>query len=143
VPFPGHILGVAVAVGLAVVANSQAADRSAWKCTARPVEPCFRHHGRLSSQNGIALKIWLIGTKRIVGLESTELPRTVEKYLDMTTPDLSDIYGDFEICPLEPDTPGALRRVCVAAAEKLLVQNRRASQPPFRLLSTWPGTAGR
>ena len=33
-----------------------------WQCPVKPAEACFKHHGRLSSQNGIAYKIWLIGT---------------------------------------------------------------------------------
>ena len=56
----------------------------------------------------------------------------------MTSSDHSYIYGDFDICPMEPDKPGHLRRVCVAGMEKLVVQNLRGSRPPFRLLSTWP-----
>jgi len=46
---------------------------------------CFKHHGRLSSQNGTALMIWLIGTTRVVALENSELPPAVEKYLDMAS----------------------------------------------------------
>ena len=63
------------------------------------VEPCFKHHGRLSSQNGIAEMIWLIGTTRIVGLENSSLPQEVHKYLDAASPDFSYIYEDFDICP--------------------------------------------
>jgi hypothetical protein len=105
---------------------------------AKANESCFKHHGRLSSQNGIALMIWLIGTKRIVGLEDSVLPPAVHEYLDMASPNHSYIYGDFEICPLEPDTPGHMRRARVAGAEKLVVKNLQDSRPPFRLLSTWP-----
>jgi len=50
----------------------------------------------------------------------------------------SYIYGDFEICPLEPVRAGYMRAVCVLSAEKLVVQNLRRSRPAFRLLSTWP-----
>jgi hypothetical protein len=109
---------------------------------AQSVEPCFKHHGRLSSQNGIALMIWLIGTTRIVGLENSDLPPEVDKYLDMASPNHSYIYGDFDICPLEPDTPGHMRRVRVVGAEKLVVQNLQALRPPFRLRSTWPVDGG-
>src|SRR5262245_56051501 len=96
-----------------------------WRCGRKPVEPCFKHHGRLSSQNGVALKVWLIGTKRIVGLDNdiAELPPEVRKYMEMTSSDHSYVYGDFEICPLEKDTPGHMRSVCVAGAEKLVVQD--------------------
>jgi len=76
-----------------------------------------------------------------VGVEGTEFPALVEKYLEMTSPDHSYIYGDFDICPTEPDKPGVVRRVCVTGAEKLVVQNLRGSRPSFRLLETWPRAA--
>jgi hypothetical protein len=140
---PVHI--GAISLGLWLAMSTAGVGAASWECHARPIDPCFRHHGRLSSQNGIALKIWLIGTTRMVALESTELPPLVEQYLDMTSTRHSFVYGDFDICPLEPDTPGHLRRVCIAGAEKLVVQSLQGSLPPFRLLSTWPadGQAGR
>jgi hypothetical protein len=133
------LLGV-ICLGLLPAMSAQSVGGSSWRCPTQPVESCFKHHGRLSSQNGIPLKIWLIGTTRVVGLENDfeELPVLVRKYLDMTSSDHSYIYGDFDICPLESDKPGHLRRVCVAGAEKLVVQNLRSTRPPFRLLSTWP-----
>ena len=122
--------------------STNGAGAAPWLCRAKPVEPCFKHHGRLSSQNGIALKIWLLGTTRMVALDNDpdELPAIVRKYLEITSPDHSYIYGDFDICPLEPDTPGHLRRVCVVGAEKLVVHNLQGSLPPYRLLSTWLAT---
>ena len=121
--------------------HRELAPLTQWPCSTQPIEPCFKHHGRLSSQNGIALKIWLIGTKRVVGLDndSEQLPAPLPKYLEMTSPDHSYIYGDFEICPTEHDTPGHLRRACVRGAEKLVVQDVAGSRPPFRIRSTWPG----
>ena len=112
-------------------------------CPGRPVEPCFKRHGRLSSQNGIPFTIWLIGTTRRVGLANGVewLPESARKYLEMTSPEHSYIYGDFEICPLESDTPGQLRQVCVGGAEKLVIENLQHLRPPFRLLSTWPTDA--
>jgi hypothetical protein len=111
-----------------------------WQCHARPIAPCFTAHGRLSSQNGAPLKIWLIGTNRVVRVENgfDNIPSAMQKYLEMTSPDHSYIYGDFEICPLEPDTPGHMRSACVTSATKLVVRNLRQSQPAFRLPSTWP-----
>jgi len=109
-----------------------------WICSGKPVERCFEHRGRLSSQNGIALVIWLVGTTRRVRVDDTEIPAFVEKYLEMTSDDHSYVFGSFEICPLEPDTPSRMRSVCVSGAENLVVQNLRKPGPPFRLLSTWP-----
>ena len=83
--------------------------------------------------------IWLIGTSRIVALDNgvEELPPLISKYLEMTSPNHSYVYGDFDICPLERDTPGHMRRVCVIGAQKLVVQDIQAVRAPFRLLSTW------
>ena len=102
------------------------------RCSARPVEPCFKHRGRLSSQNGIPLAIWLVGTTRRLGVYDTEIPSFIEKYLEITSKNHSYIFGVFEICPLEPDTPGHLRAVCVSGGENLVVQNLREARPAFR-----------
>jgi hypothetical protein len=130
----------AFSFGLWLVTGTSMTGEGTWKCTAKPVGPCVKRHGRLSSQNGIALKIWLIGTTRMVALDNDfdDLPPAVRKYLEMTSPDHSYIFGDFEICPLEPDEPGHIRRVCVVGGERLVVQPLAASTPPFRLPSTWP-----
>ena len=135
-----HLRAAAMAVSLWLVTGTAEPQSASWQCPARPVEPCVTQHGRLSSQNGIALKIWLIGTRRMVGLENDidDLPPSVRKYMDMTSPDHSYIYGDFSMCPLEPDVPGHLRRVCVTGAERLVVRRLNGSGPAFRLLSTWP-----
>jgi len=132
-----------MSLALCLVASSVVTAQSGWWCRAKPVQPCFKHHGRLSSQNGIALRLWLIGTRRIVNVDNRidDLPRDVRPYLEMTSPEHSYIFGDFEICPLEPDTPGHSRLVCLAGAEKLVVQNLQGLRPPFRVRSTWPSEA--
>jgi hypothetical protein len=110
------------------------------QCDTPPVEPCFEHRGRLSGQNGIAHMLWLVGTKRIVAVDNAEMPKVLRKYLDMTSADHGDIYGDYEICPLEPDRGGQMRRVCISGASMLVVQDRDHLRPPLRLLVTWPTT---
>jgi hypothetical protein len=129
--------GVAFCV-LSAAVDAHAADPSGWRCTGTPVEACVTRRGRLSSQNGIARRIWVIGTKRTVGVSETVVPASIEKYLEMTSDDHSQVYGDFEICPLEPDAPGRMQSVCVSGASRLVVQNLRRPRPPFRLRSTWP-----
>jgi hypothetical protein len=56
----------------------------------------------------------------------------------MTSPEHSYIYGDFTVCPLEPDVAGHMRSVCVSGYEKLVVQSSNQSRAPFRLLFSWP-----
>ena len=117
--------------------------QASWKCPEQPIEPCVKRHGRLSSQNGIALTVWLIGTTRRVAVANDveSLPSIVQKYLTITSDDHSYIFGDFEICPTRPDVPGRIMHACVAGAEKLVVEPLRRREPPFRLLSTWPSAA--
>jgi hypothetical protein len=90
--------------------------------------------------NGIPTRIWLIGTNRVVAVGGRyTLPENGDRYLDPTTPDYSFIYGDFELCPEEPDVAGTMRHVLLVGAENLVVENiLDSSRPPFKLLSTWP-----
>ena len=135
------VAGLAVAMSLSAAAAGQGPRREPavkWEpCRTPPVEPCFTHRGRLSAQNGIAHMLWLVGTKRIVAVDGN-MPEVLAKYLDMTSPDHSDIYGDYEICPLELDQPGRMRQACVSSATRLVVQDRARVRPPIRLLATWP-----
>ena len=102
--------------------------------------PCFTHHGRLSSQNGIAIRIWLIGTKRSVGVDG-ELPQAIKDledlYLSLTSEQHSYIFGDFTMCPTSPDIPGHTRHVRLTAATNLVVQDINRQRPPFKVISTW------
>ena len=111
-----------------VVAVSCAANRAlrhaSWAIV-RPERNCPHDLGRS-------------GTKRIVALHDTQIPERLSKYLEMTSPDYSDVYGDFEICPLGPALPGHVQPACVASATRLVVQDRERARPPLRLLSTWP-----
>jgi len=70
------------------------------------------------------------------------IPSEAHPYLEMTSPDHSYIYGDFEICPLEPDAPGRMRDVCVVSGKNLVVENLQALWTPFRLKSTWTAAPG-
>jgi hypothetical protein len=130
-------------VTLLVLASALFGDQadqatSTWgKCSRPPVEPCFTHRGRLSGQNGRAHTMWLVGTKRIVAVDN-EMPEMLLKYLDMASPEHGDIYGDYVICPLDPDRPGHMRSVCVSSGNRLVVQDREDRHPPVRLIATWP-----
>jgi hypothetical protein len=126
-------------LGVLLIAAVPLVAQQPWTCSTPPVEPCAKRHGRLSSQNGIALRLWLIGTKRVVALENGDtLPSEIQRYLELTSEDHSYIFGDFVVCPLAPDTPGQMGRACVTGAERLVVQPLRRTGPPFRILSTWP-----
>jgi hypothetical protein len=131
--------GNRAALTVCVAAASLTAQQS-WTCSKPPVETCAKRHGRLSSQNGIPLRLWLIGTKQVFAVANSieSLPSEVRPYLEMTSEDHSYIYGDFVVCPLELDAPGNMRQACLTGAEKLVVQPLRRPGPSFRVLSTWP-----
>jgi len=77
---------------------------------------CFTVHGRLKIYNGTpACRIWIIGTKRILGIacdEQVDLPPDIYSFI------VGDaaIYGDFRVCPLTPEHKGWMRDVCVESA---------------------------
>lgn len=136
--------GCLLSVTGVAVFGTQAQPATATTCQRPPIEPCLDRHGRLSTQNGIAQTIWLIGTTRRVKVtnELTDfLPAGALKYTELTSPDHSYIFGDFTICPIEADATGHMRDVCVTAAKNLVVQTIDGSRPPFRIRSTWPNLA--
>jgi hypothetical protein len=132
------VIALVLLAQMSSATGQDATEPTSWRCLTPPIEPCFMHRGRLSGQNGIAHMIWLVGTKRIMAVQETQIPAMLGKYLAMTSPDHSDVYGDFEICPLEPDQAGHMRSACVASAARLVVQDRERSGPLIRLVSTWP-----
>jgi hypothetical protein len=137
-----HLARVFVTLGgvLCIAMAGMGAQGSETVCAPPQDQPCTVRHGRFSTQNGITQTIWLIGTRRIVNVANDLkdfLPRDVLKYTEMTSPDHGDIFGDFTVCPLEPETAGHMRAVCVAAAKHLVVQPDDKSRRPVRIGSTW------
>lgn len=101
-----------------------------------PIEPCFRIHARLYTTNGIPVRLWPVGTKRHLAVRNLDsLHPLIARYLDSD----SNLYGDFEACPLTEDRPGHMRSVCLRSAENLVVERGSGDQREvFRLLPTWP-----
>ena len=81
--------------------------------------------------------------EEIVAVDNTQMPDALLEYLEMTSSRHSDIYGDYEICPLERDRLGHMRSVCVSSGSRLVVQDRERKRPPVRLLATWPKEVSR
>jgi hypothetical protein len=103
------------------------ATKPAWQtCKEDPdlVAACFTLHGRLSLWNGTpTVRIWRVGTKRILGVPSDTLPQDVDR-LFSNDPWADDIYGDFEACPLTPERPGEMQMVCISSASHLIRKRR-------------------
>ncbi len=102
---------------------------------AQDSEPCKRSEasagepfvvrGRLSLSNGNpSVRIWIVGTKRILGVrgdEKPDLPTPLPKMLKWDV----DIFGDFTVCPMTKYRPGHMQMVCIKSADNLVVKKRR------------------
>jgi len=51
--------------------------------------------------------------------EDPGLPANVRKAFK---PFENRIFADFEVCPLEPEQPGVMQSVCIAAAKNIVVE---------------------
>lgn len=98
-----------------------------------PPRLCRTVHGRLYVANGTpAVRIWVIGTKRVLGVPATDgsdmphLPRNVQRRWRGTSDSAfySDVYGDFRVCAWKPQRPGEMQRVRVVSAQNLVIQRR-------------------
>jgi len=81
-------------------------------------------------------RLWVIGTHHLFGIlsgpgplpeldnESPQLPRNVDRLLSEDT----SVFGDFEVCPLEPEVKGSMQMACIASA-KNLVQKYATESP--------------
>jgi len=89
----------------------------------RVIAACYTVHGRLSNWNGNPTRrIWIIGTKRILGLrEGTELPGVLEESLSDFD---HEVYGDFEFCPFTPLKAGVMQVGCLAAVSNYQIKAR-------------------
>jgi len=93
------------------------------RCNPELVGACFTVHGRLSPSNGTpSLRIWIIGSKRILGVIPSEdeiVPPTLMAHLRFGT----SIYGDFTVCPFTESKPGEMQMVCIEEAKNLVVES--------------------
>ena len=105
---------------------------------------CYWTHGRLSAYNGDpSIRLWKIGTKRILGIysgpsrypprtdadsELPEYPRNLDHAYEVagiTEPTPYPAYADFEVCPLEPERPGWMQAVCIESAKNIFIDKSR------------------
>ena len=100
---------------------------------------CFWTRGRIREGNGTpAYRMWKVGTKRLLGIysglstyndplsldnENPEFPANIDK---TWAPEVgAPLYDEFEVCPLAPEHPGAMRPVCVESAKNLFVDREK------------------
>jgi hypothetical protein len=92
----------------------------------RVVAACYKVHGRFSFYQGTpAFRIWVVGTKRLLGVlgpledeENPIVPDNLARYVVANGP---DVFGDFVVCPLRAERSGWMRMVCVQSVERLVV----------------------
>ncbi len=84
---------------------------------------CFALHGRMFVSNGgPSLRIWRVGTDRILGVfdpENEIIPENLAKRLGGYD---VDVYGDFEVCPFTKSRDGEMQMVCVESASHLVTK---------------------
>ena len=95
----------------------------ACKTDPRVIGDCFKIHGRASIWNGNpTLRIWRIGTNRILGVrEGAPVPQNLKESFGSPW---NEVYGDFLVCPFTESRPGWMQIVCVDLAENLFVKQR-------------------
>lgn len=83
----------------------------------------FKFHGRLMLYNGTpSVRIWIIGTKRLVGvpgrdIEPAEMPDELTSLISWGT----QIYADFHVTPLTKYKKGEMQMVRIDAVENLVI----------------------
>jgi hypothetical protein len=99
-------------------------------CKGNPkvVGECFKIHGRAFVSDGTPdLRIWQVGTKRVLGVtasaiaDDAEDPIAPDNLLRALDADKHFVFGDFELCPFTQERGGQMQMVCVERAENLVV----------------------
>ena len=94
---------------------------------------CYWQHGRIGYYNGTpAIRLWKIGTNRLLAIysgpsvdrygldnEDPQMPANLKRTLK---PSQNQVFGDFEVCPLEPEREGAMQAACIESAKNLAVK---------------------
>jgi hypothetical protein len=130
------LLMTLVAVTLSATGAPQRAPKRKIICkTPEIAASCYWAHGRLAFGNGNpSCRLWKIGTRRILGIysgpeslkpasvysESPELPANLEHAFKT---DLTRVYADFEICPLEPEVAGSMQAACIESAKNIFTED--------------------
>lgn len=126
-----YLLALSFAVFFPICAAAQEEGVSSCKMNKEVVGECFTFHGRLRLGNGTpAVRIWRIGTSRILGVHQVMgsdgvevflLPKSLRARLDWGV----SYFGDFESCPLTKEKQGEMQVVCVESVSNLVVIDNR------------------
>jgi len=114
-----------------VVTRSSPATADDKPCSKHPqlVGSCFTVRGRLSVYNGApALRIWRIGTKRILGVSEQRfavpgyrnVPENIRAEIDQD----KALIGDYVVCPFTKPKENEMQMVCIEKVTNLVVKKR-------------------
>ena len=117
-----------VLILLAVAVYSYSAEQDTDKNRNELSAESMRVHGRLSVYDGNpSCRIWIVGTKRILGIHEfeEECPIPVELHRILAE-DVNDrlIYADFIVRPLTEQKDGVMQIVQFESAENIVVTTR-------------------
>lgn len=93
---------------------------------------CFTVHGRLTACTAVPnARIWIVGTKRVLGVVDAGgspagevlLPPALEDQLFASPPCSKAAFGDFTVCPITRFQPGHMQMVCVVRATRVTVKD--------------------
>ena len=122
---------VPVAILLIVGHCIAATPKPACKGNPQLVGDCYFIRGRVSFYNGNpSYRIWIIGTKRLLGLSEhwgSITPRDwpiVPENLSNLRNRYDDVFGNFVVYPFTKYTPGWMQFVCVESASDLVFVTR-------------------
>ncbi len=97
------------------------------------VGECFTVHARLQMTTGTpGYWMWRVGSNRILGVsepafekdsESPWMPESLLRKLDWDI----YMYGDFLVCPVTKERPGAMQTVCIDSVKHLVIKDTRTA----------------
>jgi hypothetical protein len=115
----GHVSGAAKAAVEAIPPDKICAY------TGAPfVGPCFTIRGRLyAGADNISVRIWRIGTHRILGYPQRGLPCDIPPELKPALRAEKTIYADVTVRPVTASEPGVMQLVCIVSATNVSIQD--------------------
>jgi hypothetical protein len=122
---------------LLMAAAAGAVSDAASGCSVRPVvEACRDLHGRLQASNGgPSLRIWVVGTKQVLGVAGDEgaewLPGSLRQLVSFER----SVYGDFRVCPMTAGKAKEMQLVCVESGRKLVAEEFVAGKRRVRRIA--------
>lgn len=127
-----HLATLVAVVSFIIASLLQSAQSVDKPCREHPQVSgkCFNVHGRLSVYNGApAIRIWKIGTKRILGVSDQRfyvpgyknIPSDLQEKINQDVA----ITADFLVCPFTVAKASEMQLVCIDRARKVEVVKRK------------------